>query len=795
MSTPRTLQLGISELAVPSPRVGHIETYSGYGPVPDVGQEIHLKIQADRIREFPGYTPERWIQQTFTRDGYKFVVGGRMDGYIPGLLPRIEEIKSAYNVENLLEALRRNPEHPYYLQLRTYAYFHYLQTRQTAECNLLVVCARTGEETEVKVELDLSTYEAWLERRLKELVLEDQMFEKLKKRRKKSAKEFKFPFEEPRAGQRELMETVENGLGKGGRLLVQAPTGLGKTAAITLPVLRESMARGQKTIYVTAKNSQHAIAEDAAKRLQGTGAKVKAVTVHAKGKMCLKDEVFCNPATCEFARDYYTKVSASGLIDKLAKKKNLSAKTFKNAGREFEVCPFELQLDTLARADLVICDYNYVFSPRNAVGRLSNNGYGRNTPPNLIVDEAHNLPSRANSYFSAELSYPQLAEAAERADYLEYELRELLENLVRMVGRRIVDVVPEELRTSTCEIKLDLNDFSDVMGKSQELLGRYLGSNVVLRQQDPVLQICHSIGSFGEVLAGLTDRFFITYTPGVQGGVLKVTCCDASDWLKAQYANFSNTVAFSATIKPFEYYSKILGLDGDELTAAEFHSPFPRENRKLLIIPQISTKMRDRQSNYGKIKETIERIVQIKPGNYFVFFPSFDFLYQVAGRLSVPGFEVVCQQREMRREAVNDVLDRLRAQEKPMLIMAVQGGVFSEGIDYPGDMLIGALIVGPALPTFDFERELLRRYYDEKHGQGFDYAYTYPAMAKVIQSAGRVIRSSTDRGLIVLMDRRFVQDTYMKTMPSEWLSEDRSEMVSGRILNDIEEFWKSHEAE
>lgn len=795
MKSPRTLQLGISELAVPSPRVGHIEAYSGYGPVPDVGQEIHLRIQADRVREYPGYTCERWIQQSFTREGYKFVVGGRMDGFVSDLVPKIEEIKSAYNVENLLEALRRNPEHPYYLQLRTYAYFHYLQTRQTAECNLLVVCARTGEETSVPVELDLKNYEAWLERRLNELVLEDLIYEKLKKRRKKAAKEFKFPFEEPRPGQRELMQTVEEGLKKGGRLLVQAPTGLGKTAAITLPALREAFARGQKTIYVTAKNSQHAIAEDAAKRLQGTGSKVKAVTVHAKGKMCLKDEVFCNPEHCEYSKNYYTKVSDFGLIEKLAKKKNLSAKTFKKAGREYEVCPFELQLDTLARADLVICDYNYVFSPRNAVGRLSQNGYGRNTPPNLIVDEAHNLPSRANSYFSAELNYGVLEETARRADYLDPELNTMLTGLMNLVRRRIVEVVPEELQESTCEIKIDFGDFTDVMGKSQELLGRYLGSNMVLRQQDPILSICHTLGSFGEVLSGLTDQFFITYTPGPRGGILKITCCDASDWLKACYANFANTVAFSATIKPFDYYSKILGLNGDDLITAEFHSPFPRENRKLLIIPQISTKMRDRQNNYGKIKETIERIVQIRAGNYFVFFPSFDFLFQVAGRLSLPDFEIVCQQREMRREAVNDVLERLRAPVKPMLVMAVQGGVFSEGIDYPGDMLIGALIVGPALPTFDFERELLRRYYDEKHGQGFDYAYTYPAMAKVIQSAGRVIRSSTDRGLIVLMDRRFTEETYMKTMPSDWLSEDRAGLVSGKILNDIETFWKSHETE
>lgn len=410
----------------------------------------------------------------------------------------------------------------------------------------------------------------------------------------------------------------------------------------------------------------------------------------------------------------------------------------------------------------------------------------------MIVDEAHNLPSRATSYFSAELSYDDLAEIARNAHYLEGDLREMLESLIFNLRRRIADVVPEESRGQTCELKIDLGDFSDLMGRSHELLGRYLSSNVQLQQQDPVLSICNRISSFGEVLGGLTDKYFCTYSP-VKGGTLKITCCDASDWLKACYANFSNTVAFSATIKPFEYYSKILGLEDENLMTAEFHSPFPRANRKLLIIPQVSTKMRDRQANYGKISEAISKIVEIRAGNYFVFFPSFDFLYQVAGRIQLPEFDIICQQREMRREAVNDVLEKLKAQEKPTLILAVQGGVFAEGIDYPGDMLIGAIIVGPALPTFDFERELLRRYYDETHGNGFDYAYTYPAMAKVIQSAGRVIRSSTIRGLIVLMDRRFVQDTYMKSMPSDWLGSDPSELVSHQILSDIETFWRSHD--
>jgi DNA excision repair protein ERCC-2 len=792
MAATRTLQLAVSDFALPSPRVGSIETYSGYGSLPDVGQDIHIAIQADRLRHHPTYVAEKWIGHTFTREKHKFVISGRIDGYIPGLPPLIEEIKSAYNVENLIQALERHPEHPYRLQLLTYMYFQFLQTGVAPEGRLHLVCARTGESHNLNVQLEMKSFSEWFERRTLELIAEDEMFEKLKKRRKKSAESFQFPFSDPRPGQKELMTTVEKNLVKNARVLVQAPTGLGKTAAITLPVLQEAMSRGQKTIYTTAKNSQHGVAEDAAKRLQSTGAKVKAVTVHAKSKMCFKDETFCNPEYCEFARDYYTKVSEHGLVEKLAKKKNLSSRTFKKVAREYEVCPFELQLDTVARADLVICDYNYVFSPRNILSRLTANGFGKAGLPNLIVDEAHNLPTRANDYFSAKLSSDELEDLYFKADYLSFDLRVSMQSLVHLIVRRISDLLPGESSPQPCEIKLDFMDFSDVLGKSQELLAKYLSETQELRSQDPVLAFCNLIHTFGESLANLSEEFFSTFTPSPRGGILKITCCDASKSLRESYNGFASTTLFSATVKPFDYYARLLGVDGDDLITAEFGSPFPRENRKLLVIPQVSTRLRDRALNYEKIKSAIERVVNIRPGNYFVFFPSFDFLYQLASRLNLPDFDVVAQRREMGREAVNEVLEKLRAREKPTLILAVQGGVFAEGVDYPGEMLIGAIVVGPALPTFDFERELLRRYFDEKHeGHGFDYAYTYPAMAKVIQSAGRVIRSSEDRGIIVLMDRRFMHESYLKTMPADWLSQGPEGLVSQQILSDIEEFWKS----
>jgi DNA excision repair protein ERCC-2 len=222
----------------------------------------------------------------------------------------------------------------------------------------------------------------------------------------------------------------------------------------------------------------------------------------------------------------------------------------------------------------------------------------------------------------------------------------------------------------------------------------------------------------------------------------------------------------------------------------EFSSPFPKHNRKLLVIPQVSTKYADRERNYAKIAAAIEKITKVRLGNYFVFFPSFAFLQAVAAQLSCAEFKIIQQSPEMKAREVQSYIGQLQEQITPTLILAVQGGVFSEGVDYPGETLIGAIIVGPALPNYNLEREMLREYYEKTYGSGFDYAYTYPAMAKVIQSAGRVIRSETDRGLIVLMDRRFTHDTYSKVMPKDWFDTSINELISTNILSDIQTFWQ-----
>lgn len=797
----KTLQIAIAEFAVPAPRVGHIEVYSGYGGLPNLGTAIHQRLQAERITSHPGYIPERWITHGFERGGYRVAVSGRMDGFLPGPAPWIEEIKSAFNVEDLRRALDANADHPYKLQLRTYGYLHRLQTGLTPRLSLHLVNARNKNGLDIEIDLDPPGFEAWLERRLDEIVAEQKLFEKLAHRRRQAADGFVFPFPEARPGQRELMQTVESGLANGSRLLLQAPTGLGKTAGVLFPALRQSMRRGQKTVYLTAKNAQHEVAEDAVRRLQEAGVKLRSVTLHAKTKICMKDEPHCDPAYCEFAREHYTKMSRHDVAGVLAKKKRLTADSLRRLARRFEVCPFELQLEAVPRADVVICDYNYVFSPRGSLGRLTHNGFDANKQrPNLVIDEIHNLPARAADYHSAALSSSEISRlcgeiggAARPAAFDVLDSLRLL--LIDLTGEK-----PHGPR----RVELDEGSLSPLLARAQEMLARHLDSGEPLRPADPVLRIHRLVGDFAAAVESVGEESFVTLTPQPGGGGdLRLTCCDASAGLRVAYDHFAGVVGFSATLKPFAYYSRLLGLDDTgndvndtndkKLITAEFASPFPRRNRKILVIPQVSTRMRDRAANLAKIKEVIERILAIKPGNYFVFFPSFDFMRMVLDKVELPDFRVLAQSREMGREAVNSYLEQLR-DGAPTVIFAVQGGVFSEGVDYPGAMLIGAIVVGPALPGFDFERELLRDYFAQRHGRenAFDYTYTYPAMARVVQSAGRVIRSPTDRGLIVLMDRRFTQASYRKSMPADW-TDGEENLISGEILKDVRQFWRQDE--
>lgn len=796
MATKTRIHISVTEFALPCPRKGSIDVHSGLGRASQMGIEIHEKIQAERIADFSNYESEIPVTHEIHAGGYQFVLGGRLDGFFSGDKPKIEEIKTSFNIFDLLKNLREGEnDHPYCLQLKTYGYIHWKKTGVIPELRLHLVSTRNGESADLSLRLDLVQFEGWLERRSVELVQEVRQEEKRIKRRQKAAKAFEFPFAKPRRGQVELIESIEAGMLRDEPMLLQAPTGLGKTIGVMYPTLKEALARGQKLIYITPKNSQHAVAEDAVERLQEKGAPLKSLTITAKSKMCMKNEPLCNPQYCEYAKDHYTKVSEHQLIPALAKKRKLTARSFKKMAEDFQVCPFELQLDAANDVDTVICDYNYVFAPRSAFGRLAKEGLVIEGKPNLVIDEAHNLPARAIDYYSPSLSAHTLERMRDDGDRLPGKFRrdfsQHLDDCIRVV-RSTGNNKASKGQVIDPPFEIFMNQ--DVELKS--FLSTYLTSDVEIQARDVVMRLAFYWSEFTGALEFVradraqdeAPRFFTTFTPNP--ATVKITCCDASPMLRENYKDYAQVVAFSATLKPFEFYSQLSGMKSEKLRTEEFVSPFDPTHRKLLVIPQISSKYSERERNYPRIADTIEKIVSLKNGNYIAFFPSFDFMERVLALIKTPpGYLLMKQERSMKRDDIDEVLERLKDPIDSHILFAVQGGVFSEGVDYPGRMVIGAFVVGPPLPQFDLEREKMRDYYEENYKAGFDYAYTYPAMAKAVQAAGRVIRSETDRGIIILMDNRFMQPSYVKSMPADWYVSDPREMVSGQILQDIRDFW------
>ncbi len=788
---PKKVRLSVSEFALPAPRTGSIDTNSGYGRGAQTGIEIHQLRQAERAKVDSSYKAEVAITQLFDFGGYQFEVSGRMDGFYDKENAKIEEIKSAFNIHEMVKRLRENEDsHPYCLQLKTYGYFYYLQNKKIPELNLHLVSSRNFETLDMQLKLNIPFLQSWVQLRLEELVHDAKLAEKRAARRKKIATKLQFPFLKPRLGQVDLIQTIEETMKAGRPLMIQAPTGLGKTVGVLFPTLQEALSRGQKVIYVTPKNSQHAAAEDAIEKLQVAGADIKSMTLTAKSKMCFKNEPICNPEFCEYAKDHYTKVASNDLVTELSKKKNLTERVFKKMAEENQVCPFELQIVAVTEADAVICDYNYVFAPRAILGGLENEQLDQIGKPNLIIDEAHNLPSRAMDFYSPTLSVFILERMRDDLQTLPKKFRETAKELLQECIQIVCNCGPSNCQKSL-PIKPPVRLFTEQDEKLRQFLSSYLSSDVDIKPKDVVLRFTFYWSEFTSALEfvnGQRKEFFTTFNPNP--ATVKITCCDASEMLKNCYDNFNQVVAFSATLKPFDFYSRLSGLMTKNLKTAEFLSPFPTDHRKILVIPQISSKYSNRERSYPQIAETISKITSIKHGNYFVFFPSFDFLERVATLIKLSDhYLLIKQERNMNRQNINRVISLLSEKPGGHIIFAVQGGVFSEGVDYPGDMIIGAFIVGPPLPLFDLERETMKDYYQEHYSAGFDYAYTYPAMAKAVQAAGRVIRSETDKGIIVLIDDRFLQSSYVKSMPQDWFEENVNELVSGQILKDINDFW------
>ncbi|HYX34405.1 MAG TPA: ATP-dependent DNA helicase [Oligoflexus sp.] len=775
------LPIGVREFAVPLRREGSLTSGSGPTLLPlDFGQEIHTRIQ-DRLRAAdPLYQAEYPLQQTFKEGSVQLHIRGRCDGFFNHEQPLLEEIKSTHRWTTLQKELLQNPDHPYVLQLKVYGYFHWQKTKKVPELHLRLVCMQTLQEEVMPVEFQPEEFQVWVEARCTQIVAELKRFRGITKNRHRLSKKIFFPFPEPRPSQVQLMGSVTSALENDQHLLLQAPTGLGKTAGVLVPALVHALARGSPVVYIAPKNSQFQAAVDLVAIFHKQRLGLKVLVLTSKAKACRQAEVNCHESLCTFAKDYHSKVETHGLLPRDSKKNLWDCRYFQNLSQRFEICPYEISMERLREADLVICDYNYIFSPfANYLTRYEDPILPLPDPV-LVIDEAHNLPERVRDAYSVEIRLSTLQNPA------------LPKALVRKAKELFEGVRPAQ---AEARIDIDAKAVKALLAECLKGMIERWSEHGLPTHEDPLFEFYMALTALNQMLEQPRDAVPLIYKREGGDTIIKALCLDPSGFIQPILDQFSGVVAFSATLKPFAFYRDIAGFDPEKTTCVELSSPFPREHKKILIIPQVQTSLRERERHYPRIAQIIQKVVAIKPGPSLVFFSSYGFMRQVQTELQKlqPDWTIFTQNNAMSTDALHDLWQVIQDTEGVLLILAVQGGSLAEGIDFKGRGIQNVFIVGPALPTANFERHLMQDYFDKKYRRGRPYTYTYPAMTRSIQAAGRIVRDAGERGVIILMDPRFLEADYQETMPTDWFHETARELVSTQIIRDVDDFWTAQE--
>ncbi|MSS62705.1 ATP-dependent DNA helicase [Velocimicrobium porci] len=743
------------------------------------GSRIHRKIQKSMGRSYQAEVPLS-ITVPVERDGHhlEFCVEGRADGIIEEEDVTIDEIKAIYMDLDYL----KEPIGIHLAQAKCYAYIY---AKKKSLDKIKVQMTYCNIETEMKKyfveEYDYKVLEQWF------LHLTDEyakwacwQYEWIQKRNQ-SVQRTQFPFAY-RKGQKELVKGVYRTILRNKNLYIEAPTGVGKTISTVFPTVK-AMGEGIvcKIFYLTAKTITRTVAEETFSRLIEEGAELKYVTITAKEKICVMDTCECNPVACERAKGHFDRVN-DAVFALLTEQNQITRELILEYSERFCVCPFEMCLDITTWADVVIGDYNYVFDPHVSLKRFFSNE--KKNDYVFLIDEAHNLVERARAMYSAVLY---------KEDIL--EVRRLVKGYSKTLVKRLdacnLDMLQLKRQCDDCSIVNQTGNFYLHLLRLTSEMEEFLKEFSNFDERETVLLFYFDLRHFMNIYDYIDDNY-IVYTDYREDGAFRITlqCMNPSGQIRSCIGKGRSAVFFSATLLPIQYYKEQLGGDSEDY-AIYAPSPFSEKQRLLMIGNDVSTKYSRRSDKeYQKIAEYINLFVKEKVGNYFVFFPSYQLMNEIAEYMELSEQkELYIQKNSMTEPEKEEFLSYFK--EKPTMTrigFCVMGGIFGEGIDLKKDRLIGAVIVGTGLPMVCNERELFRSYYQERKQKGFEYAYLYPGMNKVLQAAGRVIRTMEDKGAILLLDSRFLQEEYVALFPREWFP---NLLVNKRnICEALKMFWK-----
>lgn len=765
-------------------REGDIDNRTGGGQDPEnmqMGSRIHRKIQRQMGSDYQAEVP---LKTEIVCDGFILKIEGRADGLI-----HTKEQVMVDEIKGVLRELDRvqEPAGIHLAQAKCYASMIAEQEGVDEIGVQMTYCQMETEEVkrfqysyqsnELKVWFDevIRQYEKWAKFQIE-----------WRKARNASIKGIEFPFPY-RKGQRDLAVSVYRTILRKKKLFIQAPTGVGKTISTVFPAVKAvGEELGEKIFYLTAKTITRTVAEQAFETLREQNLKFKVITLTAKEKICFCEETSCNPDDCPYAKGHFERVN-DAVYELLMQEDVMSREVLEAQARKHKVCPFEMALDVSTWVDGVICDYNYVFDPDARLRRFfAEGGAGGYL---FLIDEAHNLVERGRQMYSAELC---------KEDFL--AVKKLVKGEAPRFAKRLEACNKILLAMKKeCENYKVLDNISHFGIQLMNVLfetDRYLEECVDKEVRETVLDFYFQVRSFLNIYDGL-DENYVIYTEYQENGrfVLKLFCVNPAANLQKCLDKGNSAVFFSATLLPIQYYKRLLSTEKDNY-AVYIDSSFDTKKRLLMNGVDVSTRytMRSREM-YQRYATYIFRVVKAKMGNYLIFFPSYRFMedvYQEFTQLLASDeeeMELVIQQKHMDEEERENFLRAFEmGREKSLIGFGVLGGIFSEGIDLTNEKLIGTLIIGTGLPQVCNEREILKSYFDQKGLYGFDYAYRYPGMNKVLQAAGRVIRTEDDRGVILLLDERFQREKGKEIFPKEWVDCERCRLDI--VEEKIRLFWE-----
>lgn len=723
-----------------------------------LGAKIHRKIQRQMGAD---YHAEVSLKLNVPCEGFTLCLEGRADGIIKREDETvIDEIKGVLRELKYIE----EPVPVHLAQAKCYAYIYAVQNDLEEIRVQMTYCQMETEEIK-RFSQTFSTEElkGWIQSVIKAYEKWAKFQIEWREISRESIRQIQFPYAY-REGQKELAMSVYRTILRKKKLFIQAPTGIGKTMATVFPAVKAiGEGLGDKLFYLTAKTITRTVAEQAFQTLKQQNLRCKVITLTAKEKICFCEETVCNPEACPYAKGHYDRVN-DAVFDLLTATDDMSRANIEAYARKYEVCPFEMSLDVALWVDAVICDYNYVFDPNAHLKRFFSEG-GKEEYL-FLIDEAHNLVERAREMYSAALYKEEFLAAKKLVKGIDRKLTRKLEicNQQFLVLKRACETYREYTSVGHIAVSL-MNLMSE--------LERFLEETEAEEVREQILEFYFHVRAFLNIY-DILDEHYVIYTELGEDDsfLLKLFCVNPAVNLQEYLSRGNSTIFFSATMLPIRYYKKLLSVKKEDY-AIYAASPFQKEHRKLFVGRDVSTKYTKRTGQmYERFASYIAAALRAKKGNYIAFFPSYRFLEEVYERFKQYETEdVICivQEQSMdeeKREAFLKAFDEERTES--LIGFCVMGGIFSEGIDLTEERLIGTFLVGTGLPQVCNEREILKQYFD-RHGEtGFSYAYLYPGMNKVLQAAGRVIRTAADRGVILLLDERFLERQYQEVFPREW---------------------------